>query len=131
MPDSTPGSRVGVNGCEFTDVIELRGVNFGAASDKLWPGTEQLLEIAAATLNKYPELQVEVAGHTDSDGPGDANFGLSERRAKTVLDHLIMYGVAEDRLTSTGYGESQPIADNATVDGRARNRRVELRIVNR
>jgi len=130
-PDTTPGSRVGVDGCEFTDVIELQGVNFGAGSDQLWPGTERLVEIAAATLNKYPELQVEVAGHTDSDGPGDTNFGLSERRARTVLDYLVMYGVAEIRLTSTGYGESQPIADNATVDGRARNRRVELRIVNR
>jgi OmpA-OmpF porin, OOP family len=129
---NTPaGARVDGDGCSFTDVIRLPGVNFGAGSDLLLPGTERILEAAAATLNRYPDLQVEVAGHTDSDGPGDVNFGLSERRAKTVLDYLVMYGVAPERLTATGYGESQPIADNETVEGRAANRRVELRIVSR
>jgi OOP family OmpA-OmpF porin len=130
-PSTQPGARVDANGCEFTDVIRLPGVNFGAASDLLLPGTESQLESAAATLIRYPDLQVEVAGHTDSDGPGDANFGLSERRANTVRDQLIMFGVDEARLTAVGYGESQPIADNETVEGRAINRRVELRIVNR
>jgi len=130
-PNTRPGARVDSNGCEFTDVIRLPGVNFGSGSDLLLPGIEPRLESAAATLIRYPDLQVEVAGHTDSDGPGDANFGLSERRAITVRDHLIMFGVDEARLTAVGYGESQPIADNETVEGRALNRRVELRIINR
>jgi OOP family OmpA-OmpF porin len=125
------GATVDVNGCEFTDVIGLPGANFGTGSDLLLPGTEPVLENAAATLNKHPTLQIEVAGHTDSDGPGDTNYGLSERRAKTVRDYLIRYGVDEERLTARGYGESQPIADNETVQGRAKNRRVELRIVSR
>ena len=126
-----PGVRVDANGCEFTDVIRLPGVNFGAGSDLLLPRTEPRLERAAETLNRYPDLQIEVAGHTDSDGGGAANYGLSERRARTVRDYLILYGVDAERLTAVGYGESQPIADNETMQGRAANRRVELRIVNR
>jgi outer membrane protein OmpA-like peptidoglycan-associated protein len=97
----------------------------------LLPGAEPLLESAAATLNRYPNLQIEVAGHTDSDGSGEANYGLSTRRANTVRDHLIMFGVDEIRLTAVGYGESQPIGDNETIQGRAANRRVELRIISR
>ena len=128
-PDTRAGATVDVNGCEFTDVIELPGVNFGAASDRLLPGTESYLKFAADTLNKHSDLQIEVAGHTDSDGPDDANYGLSERRAKTVRDYLVRFGVSAQRLTVAGYGESQPIADNATVRGRATNRRVELRIL--
>ena len=56
-------------------------------------------------------------------------MGLSERRAKTVMDYLIRYGVDASRLTYRGYGESEPIANNTTIDGRARNRRVELRVI--
>jgi OOP family OmpA-OmpF porin len=130
-PNTTPGSRIDSEGCEFTDLIRLPGVNFGAGSDLLLPGGEARLQSTADTLNRYPDLQVEVAGHTDSDGSGEVNFGLSERRANTVRDHLIMFGVDEARLTAVGYGESQPIADNETVRGRAANRRVELRIVSR
>ena len=89
-----------------------------------------LLRFAAATLNQYPELHIEVAGHSDDVGDAAANAGLSERRARTVRHFLIEYGVAEERLTFKGYGESQPIADNSTAEGRATNRRVELRLVN-
>ncbi|MDX2410503.1 MAG: OmpA family protein, partial [Woeseiaceae bacterium] len=130
-PNSTAGSTVDINGCEFTDVIKLPGVNFGAGSDLLLPGTEQLLKFAAATLNKHPSLQIEVAGHTDSDGAADTNYGLSERRAKTVRDYLIRYGVNANRLTAQGCGDTQPVAENETIRGRATNRRVELRIVGR
>jgi len=120
-----------VNGCEFKDVIQLPGVNFGSSSDMLLPGTERIIESAAATLNNHPDLQIEVAGHTDSDGDANMNLGLSERRAKTVRDFLIRYGVDGTRLTVRGYGESQPIDENETMRGRATNRRVELRIVDR
>jgi OOP family OmpA-OmpF porin len=129
--NTSAGATVDVNGCEFTNVISLPGVNFGSGSDLLLPGTEQLLKGAAATLNKYPALQIEVAGHTDSDGAADLNYGLSERRAKTVRNYLIRFGVDGKRLTAKGYGETQPIAENETVHGRATNRRVELRIGNR
>jgi OmpA-OmpF porin, OOP family len=82
-------------------------------------------------LVKNPSIRVEVAGHTDSDGTAEYNEGLSARRAATVRDYLIASGVAEDRMTTRGYGESQPIADNSTAVGKAENRRVVLRIVER
>jgi len=130
-PETRAGATVDVNGCEFKDVIQLPGVNFGSSSDMLLPGTERIIESAAATLNNHPDLQIEVAGHTDSDGDANMNLGLSERRAKTVRDFLIRYGVDGTRLTVRGYGESQPIDENETMRGRATNRRVELRIVDR
>lgn len=128
-PDTAEGVRVDVNGCEITDVIELPGVNFETNSDRLLPGADKVLRDAAATLQKYPDLVVEVAGHTDSAGAADYNQGLSERRAATVRDYLINSGAAEANLSARGYGEAEPIADNGTADGRARNRRVELRII--
>ena len=97
--------------------------------DILLPGTEVVLKQAANILNKHPELQIEVIGHTDDVGDDISNLGLSERRAKTVRNFLVKFGVAADRLTIKGYGESRPIADNTTPDGRASDRRVELRLV--
>jgi len=129
-PDTRRGVRVDVYGCVISDVISLPGVNFESGSDLLIGGAESLMRDAAATLNKYPELQVEVAGHTDNVGNADLNLGLSDRRAKTVLDNLIKFGVDPARLSFRGYGDLQPIADNSTAEGRAINRRVELRIVN-
>jgi OOP family OmpA-OmpF porin len=127
-PYTPAGVRVDVNGCEISDIIQLPGVNFGSGSDLLLPGFERLIMDAAATLNKYPNMTVEVAGHTDDVGDAALNQGLSERRAKTVRDFLIRYGVDPSRVTYRGYGESEPIANNTTVEGRAQNRRVELRI---
>ena len=130
-PDTRPGARIDVYGCEIQDIINLPGVTFVTGFDILLPGLESVLQEAATTLNRYPDLRVEVAGHSDSAGDAATNEGLSARRAKTVRNFLIQYGVAEDRLTFRGYGESQPIADNSTEEGRAMNRRVELRVVDR
>jgi len=130
-PDTRSGARVDVSGCEIRDIISLPGVNFETSFDILLPGTEYILQKAADTLNRYPDMQIEVAGHTDDVGNATSNQGLSERRAKTVRDFLIQFGVAADNLTYKGYGESLPIADNTTADGRATNRRVELRLVDR
>lgn len=128
-PDTAVDVRVDVHGCEIKDVIQLPGVNFETNSDRLLPGADRVLRDAAATLRKYPELAIEVAGHTDSAGAANYNQGLSERRANTVRDYLIGAGAMEGGLTAKGYGEAHPIADNATADGRASNRRVELRII--
>jgi OOP family OmpA-OmpF porin len=130
-PDSAPGVQVDIKGCEIEDEIRLPGVNFESNSDRLLPGAESALNNAAATLDKNPEIKVEVAGHTDSDGAAEYNESLSARRAATVRDYLISKGIAEDRLTTRGYGESQPITGNDTVDGKAANRRVVLRITER
>ncbi|MFT4564890.1 MAG: OOP family OmpA-OmpF porin [Gammaproteobacteria bacterium] len=129
-PDTRSGVRIDIYGCEIKDVINLPGVNFETGFDILLPGTEFVLQNATKTLNKYPNLLIEVAGHTDDVGNDDSNESLSERRAKTVWAFLIRYGVDESRLSFKGYGESLPIADNSTEEGRATNRRVELRLVN-
>jgi OOP family OmpA-OmpF porin len=128
-PNTPRGARIDVYGCEIKDIITLPGVNFETGFDILLPGTEYILENAARSLNNYPEMQIEVAGHTDNVGSEESNASLSERRAKTVWAYLIRYGVDESRLSFKGYGEALPIADNATAEGRATNRRVELRVV--
>ena len=125
-PNTAEGVRVDINGCEIKDIIELPGVNFETNSDRLLPGAGQVLNDAAATLRKYPDLVVEVAGHTDSVGAADYNQGLSERRAESVRRYLIDQGVAPEQLRARGLGEAQPVADNDTESGRALNRRVEL-----
>jgi OOP family OmpA-OmpF porin len=129
-PNTRANAPVDAQGCEIGSTIELRGVNFASSSDRLLTGAEQVLDDAIDWLKKNPHLVVEVAGHTDSDGAASANLGLSERRAYTVRDYLINGGIGEARLTARGYGESQPIANNDTTEGKAENRRVELRILN-
>ncbi|MFQ5549135.1 MAG: OmpA family protein [Woeseia sp.] len=127
-PKTTADVRVDVNGCEIRDVIDLPGVNFASNSDRLLPGAEHVLANAVATLRMHPELVVEVAGHTDSNGNAAYNQGLSERRANTVRDYMINAGANPANLSARGYGEAEPIADNVSAQGRAANRRVELRI---
>ncbi len=126
--DSKPGARVGVRGCKIADVIVLEGVQFKTSSANLKSVSIDVLNEAAATLNRYPDMKVEVAGHTDSRGAASFNQHLSEKRAQSVRDYLISKGVSAGRLSAKGYGSAQPIADNATREGRATNRRVELHI---
>ena len=130
-PNSAAGAQVDVKGCEIKEEIALQGVNFESNSDRLLPGAESVLNDAAATLRKNPSIKVEVSGHTDSDGAADFNENLSARRATTVHDYLADHGVSVDRMTVRGYGEAEPIADNSTAAGKAQNRRVVLRIVER
>jgi len=79
-------------------------------------------------LDRRTDIGVDVVGYTDSTGPAKYNQGLSERRAKSVYDYFVSKGIAADRLTTKGYGEERPVASasNATREGRAKNRRVEL-----
>ena len=88
-----------------------------------------MLDSAIATLKRYPELNIEVAGHTDSRGSDALNLDLSARRAETVLAYLHDGGV-QNAMTSRGYGERQPVASNNTDEGRQANRRVVLRVLN-
>ena len=130
-PDSKPGAKVDSRGCELADVIVLEGVNFETASANLTEDSKGILDDMAATLRKYATMVVEVAGHTDSRGAVAYNRRLSEQRAQSVRDYLVLQGVGADNLRVKGYGPDQPIADNATAEGRAQNRRVELKILER
>jgi OOP family OmpA-OmpF porin len=128
-PNTPAGARVDIHGCEIREIIELPGLNFENNSDRLMPGSEGVLADVAATLAGNPDLEVVVAGHTDSDGSAEFNLGLSSRRAQTVRDYLIDAGVDPVQLTAVGFGESEPLASNDTPTGKAQNRRVELRVI--
>jgi OOP family OmpA-OmpF porin len=108
--------------------IVLRGINFAFDSARIEPEFEPVLDVAADELRANPDVRVEVAGHTDSTGADDYNQALSERRANSVVDYLVSKGIDRSRLEPAGSGESQPVADNGTPDGRAQNRRVELNV---
>src|SRR5205085_2649433 len=98
-------------------------------SDQLKPESTAALDDAVKTLNNdYPDAKVEVAGHTDNSGDPGYNKDLSKRRAKAVMGYLVEHGVGAGRLTAEGYGSEQPVAGNDTAIGRAKNRRVELRV---
>ncbi len=125
-PDTRTGAVVDADGCEVEVVIELQGVHFDFDKASLRDESFAILDAAVATLSEHGKILVEVAGHTDSVGSESYNQKLSERRAAVVKDYLIGKGIAADRLTSRGYGESSPVADNDTEEGRAKNRRTEL-----
>lgn len=129
-PDTPAGSRVDGDGCPFDKVINLKGVTFEFNKTRLRPDAQTILEWATGVLQKYPDMNVEIAGHTDSIGGDSYNQKLSEGRAQSVKEYFIGHGIPETQLSAKGYGEAQPIADNNTEEGRERNRRVELRILN-
>ncbi|MBN8779275.1 MAG: OmpA family protein [Rhizobium sp.] len=107
-------------------VVILEGVNFEFDSARLRPDAITILDEAVTVLNRRKDISVDVVGHTDSTGTKQYNQGLSERRAKSVYDYFVNKGIAADRLTTKGYGETKPAYSNATREGRAKNRRVEL-----
>jgi len=136
-PGSQAGQTIGPDGCPVPVSIDLKGVNFDFDKSTLRPDAVSILNEAIEILKRYPELKVEVAGHTDSIGTDAYNQGLSERRARAVYDYLTSNGVDASRLAGpNGYGESRPIAPNTNEDGsdnpegRARNRRTELNVQN-
>src|SRR5690606_34329475 len=117
-PDSQPGQTIGPDGCPVPVSIDLKGVNFDFDKSTLRPDAVSILNEAIEILKRYPELRVEVAGHTDSKGTDAYNQSLSERRARAVYDYLASNGIDSSRMVGpTGYGESRPIAPNTNDDG--------------
>ena len=101
-------------------------ITFATDQDQVMPGFHQTLNAVALVLNKYNRTFVDINGHTDSTGGAGHNMALSQRRATSVGNYLVTQGVDGRRFAINGYGPSQPIASNATPDGRAQNRRVEI-----
>jgi OOP family OmpA-OmpF porin len=126
-PNTPAGTAVDNTGCKLAPAYEMIGINFEFDSAKLTSDSKAALDDALKILNRHADLNVEIAGHTDSVGAESYNQGLSERRANSVRDYLVSNGIDAGRLTTKGYGESEPVADNATKEGRAKNRRVEMR----
>lgn len=106
--------------------LVLEGVNFDFDKSAIRQEDLDSIDKDVASLDSWGNVNIEVAGHTDSRGSDEYNMKLSQRRANAVRNYLASKGIAADRLFAKGYGESQPVADNATDEGRFKNRRVEL-----
>jgi len=133
-PDSPRGAKVDAQGCPEPSALPaaggahlvLEGVNFQTSSAKLTPESLAVLDRVVEGLKGSPDVRILIEGHTDSQGPDKANMDLSKGRADAVRDYFISKGIDASRLKTKGYGETKPIGDNKTAEGRAKNRRVEL-----
>lgn len=105
------------------------GITFGYDSSTVQPQFQPTLNQVAEVLSQYNQTYIDVYGHTDSTGADAYNQALSERRAGAVASYLGTRGVQSARIGTRGFGETQPIASNETEDGRAANRRVEIKVV--
>jgi OOP family OmpA-OmpF porin len=141
-PDTPAGSKVDRKGCKLTETeymfldtgtLRLSGVRFSLGSADIDPDSYPTIDEAGRILEKWNQLEVEIGGYTDSQGSESFNRALSEKRAASVRDYLLKKfpGIHADNLTSVGYGEANPVADNATREGREQNRRVEFKVLNR
>jgi OOP family OmpA-OmpF porin len=127
-PYTRQNARVDENGCsEFQKL--LNGVNFDPRSSDIKPESEPILQAAVEKVKAMKSVNIEINAHTDSVGRDDYNMGLSAERANSVRDYFIANGIDERRLFIHAYGETRPIADNNTKEGRAKNRRVDLNIM--
>lgn len=104
-------------------------ITFATDSSQIQPQFYATLNDVAQTLNKYPNTYLNVIGHTDSTGNTNYNQSLSEKRSVAVSNYLTTQGVIQQRIATRGMGETQPIASNATIEGRQANRRVQIEIV--
>ncbi|MDP3293648.1 MAG: OmpA family protein [Nevskia sp.] len=125
------GEAMNLAGCKIGDVILLRGVKFMFDKSVLTLNAKALLDEVAKALTGRPDIKVAILGHTDSKGSDAYNQRLSEQRALSARQYLIEHGIDAGRMTSMGLGETMPIADNATEEGREFNRRVELKVTER
>lgn len=132
LKEQTAGSGVDVTEVDGGDAILVNlpdGVTFDVGSYTIKPAFRDTLNTVADSLQQYPDSLVDVYGHTDSTGSDSFNQRLSEQRAQAVANYMTSRGVNSARIRWQGFGETAPIADNATAEGRARNRRVEIKII--
>ncbi|MFZ1788156.1 MAG: OmpA family protein [Saprospiraceae bacterium] len=133
----TPGT-VAANGCpEITKEdkktldVAMRAVQFDTGKNTLKSESYTILRQIVSIMNRYPDYNLVISGHTDNVGSAIANQDLSERRARACLDYLVGQGVQKSRLSSVGYGESRPVSSNDSEPGRTLNRRVEFTMLPR
>jgi outer membrane protein OmpA-like peptidoglycan-associated protein len=109
--------------------LAVKAVKFQTGKAVLKKESNKILTDIANILTKYPYYNLRIEGHTDSAGNDKANQILSEKRAQACLDFLVKKGVDKTRLSSAGFGETRPVADNKTTAGKTKNRRVEFNLV--
>ncbi|MFV8756283.1 OmpA family protein [Nannocystaceae bacterium ST9] len=115
---------------EFADLAGiLKGINFDTDKDVIKSDSKPILDRAVEVLEKFPNVRIEISGHTDSRGEYEHNMDLSRRRSESVKNYLIAAGIDAARIETRGAGPNEPIATNDTSDGRAENRRIEVKIL--
>jgi len=125
------GLRVGTGEQQLLDkTLANRIVEFESGAATLTPRGVQLLDEMLAVISQLNNCQIQVIGHTDSSGRPEANAVLSQSRAEAVRQYFVQHGIAGDHLLAIGKGSLEPVASNVTPEGRARNRRIEFRIIN-
>ncbi len=143
-PDTPPAAKVDQMGCPIvvseretqlleTGMIRLQNINFDTGRASILPESESVLDEVGNILARWPDLKIEIGGHTDSQGSAAKNALLSKERARAVLDYLLSKFPELDpgQFTTAGYGASRPIATNKTELGRSKNRRVEFKVLNK
>lgn len=128
-PDSVYEKNISLQAIEVNASIVLKNIFFEVSKFELKPQSQVELDKLVQLLNENPSLKIEISGHTDNVGKSSDNLLLSNNRAKAVVDFLLSKNIAAQRLIAKGYGESKPVADNNTEDGRAMNRRTEMKVV--
>jgi len=127
--DSAYHIDIGLQPIETNAAIVLKNIFFETNRYDVKPESEPELNEVVQLMKDNPTLRIQISGHTDNSGTASDNRTLSENRAKAVTNYLIAKGIAPGRLTFKGFGDTQPVADNATPEGRARNRRTELTVI--
>jgi outer membrane protein OmpA-like peptidoglycan-associated protein/tetratricopeptide (TPR) repeat protein len=128
-PDSTYQKNIPLQPIEVNASVVLKNIFFDVNKYDLKNESQVELDKLVQLLQDNPTVFIQIGGHTDNIGNDTDNLKLSENRAKSVVNYLISKGIASARLSAKGYGETQPVADNNTEEGRARNRRTELKVV--
>jgi len=109
--------------------VRLKNIYFDYSKASLKKESFVELEKVVTFLNENPTVEIEIQGHTDSDGPDAANLSLSQNRSQSVVNYIISQGISSGRLRAKGFGETKPIDTNQTPEGRANNRRVEFTVL--
>ncbi len=132
-PNTPSGVEVDSDGCPKVGevLMILEGINFAFNKYNITPESADILDKAVQALRDAPNVRVSVEGYTDSIGTEQYNLGLSQRRAEAVVNYLVDHGIDLARLEPVGYGESNPVASNDTPEGRYKNRRVELKVIDK
>ena len=129
--DSTYKKDIPLQPLEMNAAVVLKNIFFDVAQYVLKPESQVELDKIVQLLQENPTVKIQIGGHTDNVGAPADNSKLSENRAKAVVAYLVSKGIAAARLGSKGYGETAPVADNKTEEGRAQNRRTELKVISK
>jgi outer membrane protein OmpA-like peptidoglycan-associated protein len=128
-PDSTYEKNIPLQPIEVNAAIVLKNIFFESNQYDLKPESQVELDKVVQLMQDNPFVKIQIEGYTDNVGSPADNQKLSENRAKSVVNYLLGKGIAANRLAAKGFGETKPIADNSTEEGRAQNRRTELKVV--